>query len=378
MHPSELFELHSGFFDLDFVRRTHTEAAGKSDWCLIDLILDQDNTAPFDPNCLFDDAYYRTQLGESAVRKCQNPVIHYFCEGAAESISPNMFFDVDFFHRSAGSVAKKTETIVVTAVKNFNGKLAPLHPFVDQAFIRDRQNDVSSQAFYEALFRGKLMSDSPHPLFDAEFYIDRAREAFGSTPQRPFEHFVTTGQILGLNPSPFFDVAYVRAETGYGDALNQLRARDSRLAEVLAANPPAVAFIQGEHILALADALTNVSEPKAMFGGTAPNRFTPNIANRLPLVADQLWCSSDRISSHIRDMLRPEGLKVSDGFHSGDTKNVDHVCTRNSREITRGKLGVPDDAFVVVGSGALDIENGVDLFGVFGPVPCQTKKIPAS
>jgi hypothetical protein len=55
---------------------------------------------------------------------------------------------------------------------------------------------------------------SPHPLFDPEFYATRLAATNDAVAEARIEHFISTGAALGLSPSPFFDVAYYRAQAG--------------------------------------------------------------------------------------------------------------------------------------------------------------------
>lgn len=62
------------------------------------------------------------------------------------------------------------------------------------------------------LLAGGRENRSPHPLFDAVFYVGHSGAEVGATGLTPLEHFMHIGAAQGRNPHPLFDIDYYVAQ----------------------------------------------------------------------------------------------------------------------------------------------------------------------
>ena len=130
------------------------------------------------------------------------------------SPNPHPLFDINYF----GQLVQKQFESFADAFNHYWQSEEDLstHALFESEFYRSQLPgaDRIRRAVYHY-----LVSDEPHspqPLFDSAFYISTARTTLGETPKRPFEHFLTKGQLAGLAPSPFFDADYYRQQTHCG------------------------------------------------------------------------------------------------------------------------------------------------------------------
>jgi hypothetical protein len=161
----------SPFIDLDFITATHpkTERAKLAKLLLSGaLSVDQ-------PHPLFDVAFIRAQARRN-IENLRDAVDYYWTCGT--DLATHILFDVSHYKG-----AQPTRPEIAFSV--FHYLMTP--------------NPVST-----------------HALFDGEFYREQVVTQTGRTPSRPLEHFISTGQAIGLAPSPFFDVSFYREQTGCG------------------------------------------------------------------------------------------------------------------------------------------------------------------
>ncbi len=133
----------------------------------------------------------------------------------------------------------------------------------------------------------------------------------------------------------------------------QLEISITRLNETLQANPPAVVFVEGESDWLLAMNLKVFDAPKVLFGGPKLLQAEHEDVEQINTAANLVWSLAGPVSDHLKRLFDTSNIQVREGYYPG----------ANARAITRSRLGVGSDAILVVGSGPLDIANGVDLFG---------------
>ena len=122
---------------------------------------------------LFDEDFYFSR--NTDVKK--NAFAHYIKEGALQGRCPHVLFDPVFYKANYQDKGSKTE---------------PLKDYMKQ--------------------KGKVVS--PHPLFDAAYYVQQLKDNSLSVPndQTLLEHFLETGWKEGVSPSPYFDFDYYYSE----------------------------------------------------------------------------------------------------------------------------------------------------------------------
>ena len=204
------------------------------------------------PHALFDPLFFARNLRPDDA-KGQTLVERVLAKIETGRVAFHPFIDVAFIQRTYGLVLTKQ-----VFQDLFDGQLdiAQSHPLFDVSYIRemaDRDIKTLSEAidwywkcgfdaathalfdveFYKAqlpceetvshaVYHYLISSNpvSPQPLLDTSFYRESVLNAGECVPERALEHFVTEGQSLDLNPSPFFDVAHYRALSNCGpDAL---------------------------------------------------------------------------------------------------------------------------------------------------------------
>ena len=150
--------------------------------------------------------------------------------GALQMDRPHPLFDLSHFR---SQTLQRIETVQEALYHYWTcGEDLSTHPLIDVAHYKAQAEvptDIVHSAYHYLISPNPA---SPHPLFDPAFYRDQAMAAFGRRPDRPLEHFISTGQAQGLSPSPFFDVDFYRRQSDCGpDALQHyLRAGHLRYA----------------------------------------------------------------------------------------------------------------------------------------------------
>jgi hypothetical protein len=161
----------SPFVDLDFIAATHPKfERAKLAKLLLSGALSVDQ-----PHPLFDVAFIRARAPRE-IENLRDAVNYYWTCGT--DLATHILFNVSHYKQ-----AQPAQTDLIFSV--FHYLMTP--------------NPVS-----------------PHGLFDDEFYREQVVAQTGRIPSRPLEHFIATGQALGLSPSPFFDVSFYREQSGCG------------------------------------------------------------------------------------------------------------------------------------------------------------------
>ena len=194
------------------------------------------------PNFLFDPVFFRKNAGTIAD---QFPtMVDYALSCSLDTLPPfHPFIDVPFLSKtsSVGDHENFLEAVFLGQLEHVNP-----HPLFDIAFINQNTDanistiheaidfywnsglDIATHIlfdveFYKSHFGPEtntahsvyhyLITEQPHspqPLFDLEFYIERARLLLHRQPSRGLEDFIVQGQEQGIDPSPYFDLEYYR------------------------------------------------------------------------------------------------------------------------------------------------------------------------
>jgi len=135
------------------------------------------------PNPLFDVAFYLKEYAEKH-RIDPDPLSHYVHIGWRENLMPHILFGPNYYAMQTG----------------FNAQTAAQSPLED-------------------FFNTTNYAVSPHPLFDANFYLEQAGSQLS---QHPLIDYLEHGQHGGFDPNPMFSKAFYyknAADLKTGDAL---------------------------------------------------------------------------------------------------------------------------------------------------------------
>lgn len=155
------------------------------------------------PNPAFDTDRYKGQFPEVAKSKI-NPLDHFLTTGAERNGSPHTLFDPAFAQRASG------ETPDAAYAKQFqpSASQAPVsaHPLFDAEWYLNRYPDVAASGLsplVHYLLVGAHSDRDPHPLFDAAWY----RRAYPSRPRsKPaLIDYLEADTHSVRQPNPLFD-----------------------------------------------------------------------------------------------------------------------------------------------------------------------------
>ncbi len=137
----------------------------------------------------------------------------------------------------------------------------------------------------------------------------------------------------------------------------------ARLRNGLGGNLPELAFIQADKNLFLLESLRDLSARNVLMSDTLALPFDKDGSTPLSETADHFLCRF--ITKNGRMHSPPSEVGVT--FTQGYTLKVpaggalSPGCGQGGG--VRARLGISEDAFLVVGCGSLDLEDGIDIFG---------------
>jgi glycosyltransferase involved in cell wall biosynthesis len=192
------------------------------------------------PHPLFDATFYAGQTGSLE----RPPLLHYLQEGWKTGLTPHRLFCPDWFIRTAGLAQPLAEAPLVSylrgdhdgdphylfdtqhyrrfqgiplwdgnlmAYAEFNGS----NPLPDQADL----GDINPLVHYVQV--GSRSRQSPHFLFDPEWYASQRQKVHGLQPPSgdwdPLADYLETGVRHRLSPSRLVDVEHYVAQTSLAD-----------------------------------------------------------------------------------------------------------------------------------------------------------------
>lgn len=166
------------------------------------------------PNPLFDPAHYASVCQDGQIG-ARGVLAHYLTEGWRQGLSPNALFDPDWYREKAG-IPKTIEPL-----SHFLAAEDPQspHPLFDAQWYLSQNEDVKrseQNPLDHYLEAGRFEKSSPHPLFDAEWYLQTYPDVAGSGID-PFEHFLISGSSERRRPSAAFHTDWYAKQ--YPDAV---------------------------------------------------------------------------------------------------------------------------------------------------------------
>ncbi len=397
---------------------------------------------PPSPHPLLGAEFYRNQvratLGDAPARAME----HFLTKGQPLGLDPSPFFVTRFYQAQSGC----GDDALRHYVEGGHTRFAP-HPLINQAAAR-----LVLRATDEPRPLAQVLAQSPAKLpqdvlpdFDADFYgavVDKPSAA----PAQLRDQYLRTGFTNGGRPNGLLSIPYIQAQccaagldssppvrTYYlngwhrrprlllaletlddndanrgwlalcrsqmhsatpeiivvapqdgplsgafsevahlwplaqpsADAvpMAQLAQSGERLRDILRANPPVAALVEANNSLTLAQVLADPRTPMIAHGDRGLGRLPPQDLTRLTQMADHVLCGSTQVTSLLDPLLADRPGKVTAGFQVQAPTRKRDACAPSQRAKTRALLGLPDDQIIIVASGALDIDNGVDLFG---------------
>lgn len=157
---------------------------------------------------LFDVHYYLAQAPE-AVKHAGGPVAHYI--EAGREISPHRLFDVDhFFAVNEGLTPSPGVPPLLQYIRSTGVESYSPHPLFDASFYLSGNPDfrpvvTEINPLIHYLQTGRKQGLNPHPLFFNGYYMNRYRDQVNASGLSPLEHFVVWGFTGKFSPNEVFD-----------------------------------------------------------------------------------------------------------------------------------------------------------------------------
>jgi len=159
------------------------------------------------PNPLFDvNEYLRRypDVGQSGI----NPLVHYCVAGMAEGRVSNILWDDEYIARQRPGGMTLAEYLTDTGTWSVNP-----HPMFDAAFYRQQAKqhgiEITIAPMAHFFADGARLGMNPHPLFNLAWYLDQYGDVATSSVN-PLAHYVMTGEAENRQPHPFFDGHWYR------------------------------------------------------------------------------------------------------------------------------------------------------------------------
>ncbi len=160
---------------------------------------------------LFNSEYYVNQLGVTP--ESIDPIRHFLVSGWRQGLNPSPFFDTKYYLRKNPHLLENSICPLIDFLTGWTVHFKKPCVLFDTKYYCQSVapetlaggDPVTHYLTRDALFH------SPHPLFDAEFYLLLNLDVCASGIN-PWEHFVRFGQAEGRQPHPLFDSKFYEAE----------------------------------------------------------------------------------------------------------------------------------------------------------------------
>ena len=197
-----------------FIDRAHlaaTNPGGDID-VLVAALMDPATANPPNPNPIFDVRTYARAAGLAGGQRI-NPVHHYLTTGQFSALSPNRFFDPEYFRARNLGAHQARVSDVERALGRMKAGLLRVHPMIDIRMMAQDLARKPDQDFLTDLFRDGLGRVDPNPLFDLDHYEAASGRAF-ATLGAALDHYYSPQR--SEDTSALFDAAFYLAELGKG------------------------------------------------------------------------------------------------------------------------------------------------------------------
>lgn len=162
---------------------------------------------------IFDQSYY-CDMASIEIENRNDAVVHYLTIGSKSNLSPNLFFDVDFYREAHSSYIGDDDPLFHYIKIGEKLRLSTFLYF-DPIYYRNRysvQNDCNILEHY--LEFGLSQGRSPHPMIDGDWYSEMNEDVV-IAGVNPILHWLNDGRFEGRAPNWFFDVKYYKDKLGW-------------------------------------------------------------------------------------------------------------------------------------------------------------------
>ena len=185
--------------------------------------------------------------------------------------------------------------------------------------------------------------------------------------------------VVGQTPGPlwkeFSQVSHVWRVPKSSEAephVDTLHRSITLLHKILQSNMPVVSFVEADIDLQLASIFKSLTAPIVLFGEVGLLKICKENEEQVASIADLVWSQSEHEASQFQKTISETGVSFCEGY----------TPQAELRDETRALLGIQPETIVVVGSGMLNYESGVDIFGAIAaelfvdiPLECDVKFI---
>ena len=151
---------------------------------------------------LFDDDYYRENNPDIAESRV-NALFHYVAYGDEEGRSPSVFFDPQFYRKSAGGWTKNINALLHFTLVGRHRRLSP-SPWFDVGYYLANNKDVARAGIDPLLHYldwGGVEGRSPCMHFDGAYYLRKYQDVLESRIN-PLLHYLLYGRLEGRRTLP--------------------------------------------------------------------------------------------------------------------------------------------------------------------------------
>ena len=185
---------------------------------------------------VFDSGWYLNEypdIRDSAF----SPTIHYLAAGESEGRRPNFIFDPVYYLDQNPDVADAKMSPLLHYAEFGWKEGRCFSPFFDVAWYQEQYSIAAEeQCLLSHYLRNHLQGVmTPHPLFDAEFYLETNPDVKAAGLD-PFEHFIRFGWREGRAPFAGFEPAFYWSQHLNGNA--EINPFEHYLKEGMQANLP--------------------------------------------------------------------------------------------------------------------------------------------
>ncbi len=157
-----------------------------------------------DPHPFFHSAWFALQYPQE--NEGAGPLSSYIRAKTRGALSPHPFFDPHHYARLNPDVAAANVDALSHFLSSGEREGRPVHPLIDLERLRSQgANPGAGASVLWAYATDPALFDlSPHPLFDAKFYLSE-NPAVRDAGIHPLVHYLVWGWREGRSPHPYFD-----------------------------------------------------------------------------------------------------------------------------------------------------------------------------
>ena len=301
------------------------------------------------PNHLFDSYYYLKQHPEAGENGL-NPLVHYFVKGAAEGLDPGPNFSTGFQHLEEAQEGKTGLNPLAQRLELL-AKIDPLNlTEPSRGLVLRESTPYLSDHAPRLILVSHEASRTGAPLILLNIVRHLAQ-------RHGFECFVLT-----MRSGPLLTEFHRFAHVADLELVSDKTAFVEGLLLHLEANPPQAAILNTAESIHLAGPFQDRGTPILSLVHELATSYTPaHFKNIFSLsqkvVFPSRFCRRSALKA--ADPPRDKAVVLSQGLLDDEFGSGDRPSAR--KEVVL-ELGLPEDAFMVLGCGTQDLRKGLDLF----------------